>query len=207
MIRDIVIVGNGGFAKEIAWLIERINQVEDTWNFLGFIDKNNNAERVIGRDSFLLETKKEINVVIAIGDSHIRKKLYEEYRQNKNLKYPNIIDPSVIYSPLIQMGKGNIICAGTVLTVDIQMGDFNIVNLDCTIGHEAMIGNYVTVNPSVNVSGNVKVDDEVSIGTGTQIIQGLKIGGRTIVGAGAVVTSDLPEGCTAVGVPAKVIRR
>lgn len=39
------------------------------------------------------------------------------------------------------------------------------------------------------------------------MIQGVSIGAWTIVGAGAVVTSDLPENVTAVGVPARIIKR
>lgn len=40
-LKDILIVGNSGFAREIEWLIERINEVTPTWNFKGFINKEN----------------------------------------------------------------------------------------------------------------------------------------------------------------------
>jgi acetyltransferase-like isoleucine patch superfamily enzyme len=86
------------------------------------------------------------------------------------------------------------------------VGDYNIINLDCTVGHEVQVGNFVTINPGVNVSGNVIIDDCVSIGTGSQLLQGKRIGSNSIIGAGAVVTTDIPEKCTAVGVPAKIIK-
>jgi hypothetical protein len=38
--RKLVIVGVGGFGREIAWLVERINAMEPTWELLGFIDDN-----------------------------------------------------------------------------------------------------------------------------------------------------------------------
>ena len=44
------------------------------------------------------------------------------------------------------------------------------------------------------------------MGTGAKIINQLEIGDYTIVGAGAVVAKTLPAHCTAVGVPAKVIK-
>lgn len=203
---NIVIAGNGGFAREVEFLINRAN-VNCEWNFLGYIDNNGEGSNVIGDDQYLLNIKESVNVVIAIGDSHVRKKLFSMYRQNKNLKFPNVIDPSVIVSSKVKMGQGNIICAGTIITVDITMGDFNIINLNCTIGHDAIIENYVTINPGVSVSGNVHVKSESNLGTGSQIIQGKTVGKGVVLGAGAVVVSDLEDECVAVGIPAKIIKR
>lgn len=204
--RKLVIVGNGGFAKEVAWIVERINEITPTWDFLGFIDKKKNDDKVIGDDSFVINSQDELYVSIAIGDSNLRKKIYESYKKNPTIKYANIIDPSVQMSNSVVMGEGNIICAGAIVTVDIIMGNQNIINLDCTVGHDVEIKNYVTINPSVNVSGNVLLNEGVNIGTGTNTIQGIEIGRNTIVGAGAVVNRDLPDNCTAVGIPAKVIK-
>ena len=78
--------------------------------------------------------------------------------------------------------------------------------MDCTIGHDAIIDNFVTVNPSVNISGNTHICSGCNIGTGTQIIQGLTVRKNTVLGAGAVVNKELPANCTAVGIPAKVIK-
>ena len=105
------------------------------------------------------------------------------------------------------MGKGNILCAGTILTADIVLKDFVILNLDCTVGHDVQLESYVTVYPSANISGNVTVGEGCELGTGSQIIQGKILGERTIVGAGAVVIEDLPGCCTAVGVPAAVVKK
>lgn len=203
---DIVIVGNGGFAKEVEWLLERINNSQKKWNLLGFIDKNTDGERVIGDDSFLTNMKNELYVVIAIGDSEKRRELYEKYKVNANLKFPNLFDPSVIMSQSIHMGIGNIICAGCIMTVEIKMGNFNIFNLDCTIGHASYIGNYVTLNPSVNISGNVYLGNESNVGTGTHIIQGIKIEDNVIIGAGTVVIKNIPRKCTLVGNPGRIIK-
>ena len=204
--KKLVIVGCGGFAKEVAFLVTRINQKVPTWNFLGFIDQNGNAEHVIGNDEWLMGQKKELDVAIAIGSPEIRKRLYSLYRYNSFLSYPNIIDPSVVVSDSVSMGVGNIICANTILTVEIKIGNFNIFNLNTTIGHGSRIEDYITINPGVNISGDVEVHSLSDVGTGVQIIQGKKIGENTRIGAGAVVISDLPGQCTAVGIPAKVIK-
>lgn len=203
---NIVIVGASGFAEEIKWLIDRENKLNEKWRFLGFIDKESNNKQIIGNDDFILNYEQELNVVIAIANPDIREKLVEKYRSNINVKFPNLIDPSVIMSDSVNIGEGNIICANNILTVAVNIGDFNIINLNCTIGHETKINNFVTINPGVNVSGNVCLNNGVNVGTGTKIIQGKSIGKNSIIGAGAVVTKSIAENCTAVGVPAKVIK-
>lgn len=207
---DIVIIGAGGFGREVAFLIEDINKVEKKWNIIGFIDDNKeiigkeiNGYKVIGDIEWLKSQK--LYVANAIGDPIIKKNVIKKLEKSKN-KYPVLIHPNVIYSKYVEFGEGSIICAGNILTVNIKIGKHVIVNLDCTIGHDAVIEDYSTILPSVNISGYVKVGKCVSIGTGSAIIQGVNIGENAIVGAGAVVVKDLPSDCTAVGVPAKPIQ-
>ena len=204
--KNLVIVGNGGFAREVEWLVERINSNKPTWNLLGFVDNNHEGMNVIGNDEFVVNYPDDLYVAIAIGSSKIRKRIFEKYKENSKIRFANLIDPSVCHSKSVYYGVGNIICAGTILTVNINLGNCNIINLDCTVGHDSIISDFVTVNPSVNISGNTVLYSGVNIGTGTQIIQGCSIGEYCIVGAGAVVNRDLPANCTAVGIPAKVIK-
>lgn len=208
--KDIVIIGAGGFGREVAWLIEDINRENREWNVIGFIDDNQfiqgteiSGYKVVGNSNWLKE--QELYVVNAIGNPFIKKKVMSQLSGSKN-RYPVLIHPSVIYSDNITFGEGSIICAGSILTVNIIIGKHVIVNLDCTIGHDAIIGDYSTILPSANVSGFVKIDECVSVGTGSAIIHGISIGENTIIGAGAVVVKDLPANCTAVGSPAKPIK-
>lgn len=208
--KDIVIIGAGGFGREVGWLIEDINNKNIEWNIVGFIDDNPNIQeteingyRVIGDVEWL--KKQELYVVNAIGDPIIKKKVMDRIDGSKN-KYPVLIHPSVICSNRVNFGEGSIICAGSIITVNIEIGKHVIVNLDCTIGHDAKIGDYSTVLPSVNISGFVKIEKCVSIGTGSAIIQGINIGNNTVIGAGSIVVKDLPPNCTAVGSPAKPIK-
>ncbi|WP_253197388.1 acetyltransferase [Clostridium algidicarnis] len=210
MIKDIVIIGAGGFGREVAWLIEDINKLNNQWNILGFVDDNEtiqetviNGYKVVGNIEWLKE--QELYVISAIGDPIIKKKIMDRISGSKNV-YPVLIHPSVIYSDEVIFGEGSIICAGNIITVNIDIGKHVIINIDCTIGHDAILGDYTTVLPGVNVSGLVKIEECVSIGTGTAIIQGVSVGKNTVIGAGSVVVKDLPENCTAVGAPAKPIK-
>lgn len=206
--KDIVIIGAGGFGREVEWLIERINKINKEWNILGFVDDNIEKNMSVGNSKViynindLININRELNVVIAIGNAKIRKLLFDKLKNNININFPNLIDPSVIVEN-INIGKGNIICAGTIITVNVKIKDFTIINLDCTIGHDDIINEFVTIYPSVNVSGNVEIGEGTEVGTGTQIIQGKTICNNCVIGAGAVVVKNIEEEGTYVGVPAR----
>ena len=175
---NIIIVGASGFGREVAWLIEN----SDNWNVKGFVDDNKDLENksvndypVLGTIDFLLNANEKTNVVVAIGNPQIRKKIVERLQSNKNISFPNIVDKDVIIDRTITLGFGNIICKGNILTTNIEIGNFNHINLSCTIGHDVQFHDYITVYPGVNISGNVIMNDCVEVGTGTKIIQGKKI--------------------------------
>ncbi len=209
MLKDLIIVGSGGFGREVAWLAERINRQNATWNLLGFLDDNTeklNANiggyPVLGKID-TAHIYPDAYFVCAIGSSKIRRTVINSMG---GVKFATLIDPSVLLSDRVSIGAGTIICAGTIITVDISIGNHVIINLDCTVGHDAVLGDYVTINPGVNISGMVNIGESSEVGTGTQIIQGKKIGCESIIGAGAVIVRDIPEKCTAVGIPAKPVK-
>ena len=211
--RDLYIIGAGGFGREVAWLVERINECAESWNLKGFIDDNKELHgtscggyRIFGGISYLLEEKTEIWCVCAIGNAEVRKRVIERLEDTPHVRFATLVDPKADISKSVSLGEGSIVCAGNIITVDICIGKHCIVNLDCTVGHDAVLGDFVTLYPSVNISGQVKVGECTEIGTGANIIQGKKIGSRTVIGAGAVVVSDIADDCTAVGVPAREVK-
>ncbi len=210
--RDILILGAGGFGREIQWLIERINQQNPTWRILGYLDDGVepgteiNGYKVLGNIGTLNNYDKHISVVCAIGSSKVREDVVTRIKQLGEYQFPNLIDPNAQNSQFLSMGEGNIVCAGNILTVNIEMEDFVILNLSCTIGHDVNLKSFVTVYPGVNISGCTLLKKGVELGTGSKIIQGRIVGENTIVGAGAVVVRDLPPDCTAMGIPAKPVK-
>lgn len=217
-VKDIIIIGAGGFGREVQWLIERINEKEKektgeaAWNILGYVDDGMevgtmvNDYPVLGGTDDLLKSEKSTAVVCAIGAAAVRKKIVKKIRKNPIFTFPNLVDPSVQISRRIDLGEGNLICAGNILTVNISIADFCIINLDCTFGHDIKMDSFVTVYPGVHISGCVCVGACSELGTGSQIIQGKQIGKHVMVGAGSVVVKDIPDGCTAVGNPCKPIK-
>jgi sugar O-acyltransferase (sialic acid O-acetyltransferase NeuD family) len=210
--KDLYIIGSGGFGREVAWCVERINDVTPTWNLKGFIDDNEikwktkeDGYIVLG-DCEYLKQQENAYAVCAVGNAKVRKQIIEKL-SNSGVRFATIVDPSVILSKRVSIGEGTIICAGTIATVDISIGKHVIINLDCTLGHDDVIEDFVTIYPSVNVSGNVIVGECCELGTGTQVIQGKRIVKNTLVGAGAIVIRDIKESGTYVGSPARKMLR
>lgn len=210
--KKIAIIGAGGFGREVKTIIDAINKIMPTYNFIGFYDdgfaKNEiiNGFPVLGPISSLNNAEEELCVIIAVGNPLTKEKIYTKL-VNKNLVFPNLIHPSVIMSDnFVKLGIGCIICAGTIITCNIQIHNFITLNLACTVGHDTTINDFCSFMPSVNISGEVIIKKCVYVGTGAKIINQLEIGENTIVGAGAVVSKTLPNNCTAVGVPAKPIK-
>jgi sugar O-acyltransferase (sialic acid O-acetyltransferase NeuD family) len=211
--KKIVIVGAGGFGREVKMLIDQINLRSKEFDFLGFYDDGItkstviNGFNVLGSVSDLLKIDYELSIVVSIADPAIKKKIHSILIGNANLNFPSLIHPNVLIGDdNVVIGQGCVICASNIITVNINIGNFVILNLGCTTGHDTSIGDYCSFMPSVNISGEVVIEDLVYVGTGAKIINLLSIGKSTIVGAGAVVSKSLPAHCTAVGIPAKPIK-
>lgn len=86
---------------------------------------------------------------------------------------------------------------------------------EISIGNNVAISENVTIwdtdahaitGKEADMTQPVKIGDNVWIGNNVTVLKGVTIGNGAIIAAGAVVTKNIPDGCLAAGVPAKVIR-
>lgn len=209
MLKDIVIIGASGCAREIAFLLEENNKLEKEWNILGFVGEETGGlpYPVLGNDEWLLGRKEKLYAVCAVGSPHLKKKIMTKYQNAPNIEFPVIISHHALVGDRNKLGKGTVVCAGATVTTDVMTGEFVTVNIGATVCHQTRIGDYATIAPGVNISGNVTIGGETEIGVGAKIIQGICVGERTVIGAGSVVIRDIPEGVTAVGCPTRILQR
>jgi bifunctional UDP-N-acetylglucosamine pyrophosphorylase/glucosamine-1-phosphate N-acetyltransferase len=79
---------------------------------------------------------------------------------------------------------------------------------DTDLGADANIGaGTITANFDGQNKNRTEIGDGAFVGVDTMLVAPVKIGMGARTGAGSVVTKDIPEGATAVGVPARVVRR
>jgi len=214
---QIAIYGGGGFAREVAWLVEDISSDVNPFQVACFIDDNeaNHGQILNGIPVMGLEEARarfpSAQVVSGIGSPQTREKTMAKAKA-AGFASATLVHPRVERSRWITFGPGAVVCAGNILTVNITVGAHVQINLDCTIGHDVVMGDYTTLAPGVHVSGWVHFGKRVYVGTGAVILQGtrdapLTIGDDAVIGAGAVVTRPVPSGVTVVGVPAKPLQK
>ena len=84
-----------------------------------------------------------------------------------------------------------------------------VVNPNAKIGKGTVIQHRVTIGARDDIRDTraPQIGENVYIGAGAMLIGNIKVGNNARIGAGAVVVKDVPEGATAVGVPAKIIQK
>jgi acetyltransferase EpsM len=148
----------------------------------------------------------DIKVFVSIGSNSIRKRIVERLGISDN-KYAIIIHNCAIVSHTSMIGNGTVIMPGVVVNAEASIGKHTILNTNSIIEHECLIGNYAHISPGTILTGTVRVGEGSHIGAGTTVIPGIEIGSWTVIGAGSSVISNVESNVTAVGVPAKVIKR
>lgn len=211
--KNIVILGAGDFGKEVAWLIEDINEVKPLYHLFGFLDDDAtkighifNGYQCLGPiDSiFALAKDKRVCAVIAMQDGSTRKRIVE--RLSGFDAWETVIHPSVNMSYTSCIGSGSIICAGTNISVNTKIGDHCLFNISVTMGHDCVIDDYVSIMSGACVNGRVTVGKEAYLSTNCTILPGKRIGCGVKVGAGSVVLRNVKDNVTVMGVPAKVLK-
>lgn len=215
-LRRLVIFGAGGLGREVRVLLEQLRAVAPGFELLGFYDDQlpdaTSRARLglpyLGTSADLNATPEPLQVVVAVGSPAARAAVVARLTSGK-LSFPAICHPSVAVAPYqqLELGEGCIIQQGGILTTHVRLGRFVLLNLGCTVGHDAVLEDFCALMPHANVGGAAHLATGVYLGTNATVIQGVQVGAYTVVGAGAVVVRDLPAGITAVGVPAKAVKR
>lgn len=211
--KKIIIIGAGTHGRDIAENLLHPDQ-EAEQELLGFIDDDENlAGRSIDGIPMLGDWRwfesadlEDIEVICGSGFSETRKEIVEKALE-LGLSFANVVSPMAYLTPGTELGVGNVIGHRVTVCRGCVIKDHTIINFGSQVSHDNTIESFVTVNPSVNLAGNIFIDEGSYIGIGASVIQGVRIGKWSIVGAGAAVVGDIPSNVTAVGVPAKVIKR
>ena len=212
-LNKILIYGAGGFGREIACLINKLNQIEEQWDLIGFIDDglpvghSNRFGEVIGNLDTLNNYPEKVAVAISISSPTILKQLTDGIT-NPNVWYPNLIAPDVVFHDRDSFSKGigNIIFFSCRISCDVTIGSFNIMNSLSSLGHDVKIGDRNVLNPTVRISGDCKVGNDNFFGIQSIVLQGLIIANYNRIGAASVVMRDTRDNAVLFGNPAYKLR-
>ena len=207
---NIAIYGAGGFGKEVACLIERINRNGGDWQLVGFFDDSKRPDsnisrygKVLGDMETLLSVDEPLALAIAINDNRAVRRIRESI-DNPNISFPNLIDPSLflVDPETFTIGEGNIIQNNCMISCDVTMGDFNLINDHVVVGHDNTIGNFNDIMPGAHLSGGITIGDNNLLGVACAVLQGMTIGNEVTIGANSVLMTQPKDNSTYLGVPA-----
>ena len=149
----------------------------------------------------LIEDKK---VIIAIGDNHIREKIYHQIKDW--CEFETIHHTSAFVSRFSEVGEGTVIMPQVCINADVKIGHHCIINTASTIEHDCVIEDFVHISPKASLAGNITIKKGAHVGIGANIIQGVTVGENALIGAGTVVLRDVPPNAIVVGNPGRIIK-
>jgi sugar O-acyltransferase (sialic acid O-acetyltransferase NeuD family) len=213
-LRELVIAGAGGFAREAAAAVRAINEVQPTWRLLGFLDDNpalHGTERsnlpILGGLDILTEMP-DANVVVCVGnprDYSARRRVVERLGL-PDYRYATIVHPSAQVAAGCLVGPGSVLLAHVALTADVLIVAHVAVMPQAVLTHDDTVRDYATIASGVRLGGGVTVEQGAYVGAGALIREGLTIGSGALVGMGSVVLRDVPAGEVWAGNPARYLR-
>ncbi|MFC7365190.1 MULTISPECIES: acetyltransferase [Bhargavaea] len=208
--KKIVIIGDSGHSKVVADLIHSNEDMSVIAKLDDRYDDVNESEGVTkGPISYLrqlLQDEPSTCVVFGIGSNAVRKKLLNELELPRT-SFISLIHPTAVISPSAVIGLGTVVMPRVVVNADAKIGDHTILNTGSIIEHDCKVADYAHISPQAIIAGGVVVGEGTHIGAGASVIPMRTVGDWATVGAGAAVVSDIPSNVTAVGVPAKEIRK
>lgn len=205
--KDIVIIGAGGFCQEVLHIINEINKVAPTWKVLGFASEvpSDWGKKFHGYNVVKVSEVKTKCVALGFGSPIGKFNFVKKYKQ---FQYPNLIHPKVEITLGVKIDPSGIIIAhGTSLMPCSHIKNFVTINVHCVVGHDTIIDEYATLSPGSLIMGNSYLGKCSYFGVGASTREKTKIGNNCVIGANAAVVSDIPDNSMAVGVPAKVIKK
>ena len=208
--KKIVLFGAGGFARETAYLIERINNVRAAYELLGFIVDDDyyrdgleiNGYPVLGTRQWLIAHKNEVVCTCAIGEPGPREAIQEELEQ-KGIQFETLISPDVELHSSVKVGAGSVIAHGVMMTVNIKIGKGVVINGCTTLGHDAEVGDYACVMGGCGLAGYVKIGRRVKIGGHAFIVPHITVEDDAVIAAGSAVFAKVRRERRVLGNPAR----
>jgi sugar O-acyltransferase (sialic acid O-acetyltransferase NeuD family) len=211
---NLLILGAGGHAQVLA----ETALISGAFSGVAFLDDQSSHPAgtsgspngpVLGPLGLALEaaTQQRFSAAcVGIGNAGTRLHWLEQLKR-AGYALPAVIHPRAWVSPSAAIGPGSVVFAHAAVQAQAQVGAGVILNTGCTVDHNSALADGVHICPGAHLAGEVKVGARSWIGIGAAVIQQVRIGSAVTVGAGAAVVRDLPDGVTAVGVPAHILPR
>ena len=218
--RNLIIIGAGGFGAEAAWVVREINaaHTEESpacgWNFVGFADSDESKRQTlharypvhgtIGQAAEVF-TGCEVWFFCAVGNNDARQRLVAQ-AGSLGWKAAVLVHPSALIADTASVLAGSYVGPGSIVSNNAKVGRHVIVNMHVSVGHDVVVGDYCQLSPGSRISGFCRIEDLASLGSNAVLMPGTQVGRGALVGACSLAHGEVAAGTTVCGVPARIIR-
>lgn len=212
--KRVVLLGGGGHASDILAAYEAQAEVSGSSHpVIGILDDGEIGERRFAHRGIRqlgsiddIDSVGATHFVVAVGWPEGRLSILRRVAGTR-LAADTIVHPRAWVAPDAEIGAGSVVLARAEVGALVRIGAHTVLSYGVLIGHDSEFGDFAGVMPGAIVCGGAKIGAGAMLGVGAKVIQGLHVGEWATVGAGSVVNRGVPAHCTAVGSPARVVRR
>jgi sugar O-acyltransferase (sialic acid O-acetyltransferase NeuD family) len=206
----LIIVGAGGFGREMwAWAEQSVQFGRD-WTLKGFIDDNLDALSIKRSPGNMLGPIRDYQplpedvFICAIGVPTIKRKCSELITSRGGV-FTQLFHRTAVLGHEVVCAGGVVLCPFVAVSANIRLGQGVAVNLHSSVDHDVEVGDWSQINCHCDLTASVTVGQEVFFGSRCSVIPNVRVGDRAYIGAGSVVLRDVAAGTKMVGAPARRI--
>ena len=209
--RNVVIIGNSGAARECYWLLQDVSREQKDLAFKGFLSFEGHKGALHGLSTLEMGSDDDYApdaddvFVIGIGIPNLRLKVFQKWKE-RGARFINLVHPTVERLGPGEMGEGNILASHCSISCDTILGDANFLNGSVVLGHDARIGHGNCFSPFSLVLGDACIGSGNSFGVHSVVMPGAKIGDNNTIVPGAYIYKGCRDNTIMAGNPALCIR-
>jgi sugar O-acyltransferase (sialic acid O-acetyltransferase NeuD family) len=201
----LAIIGAGGHSREVTQVLRVLGySLGDVKYYVDTPFLNRVPQKGLFDVSLLSASETGPEVIIAVGDSHLRERF--SVQLGRDFSFKSLIHPLATIGDDVFLGLGAQVMQFCAITANVTIGRFPIINIHASIGHDCVVGDFFTASPRSNLTSSNIIGNHVFLGAGSIVLPGVSICDNVILGAGAIVISDITEPGTYVGMPACKIK-
>lgn len=220
--RDLMIIGAGGFGAEAAWVVRdmaatssRAEGLVRGWNLAGFVDSDVRKRQTVHAGYRVHGTMeqtaaafdcRELWFFCAIGDNGARRRAAYA-AQRLGWKPAVIVHPSALIADTASVLAGSYVGPGSIVSNNARVGEHVIVNMQVSVGHDVIVGDYCQLSPGSRISGFCHLEELVFVGSNAVLMPGTLVRRGATVGACSLTRGQVDSHTTVCGVPARVIAK
>jgi len=211
MTQDLLVIGAGGSAGGICWMLQDINRDGERWRLRGFLDDDATKHGTLIWGAPVLGPLEEVvrfpSAKLVIGMAHYqRPRIRTEIASRLGLppdRYATLVDPAAVVSPDATLGRGCLVFRSAFIGDGARLADHVFVSPSVLISHHVVVNDGATLAPGANLCGGSSLGSGAYAGAGSIVKDGVRVGAGAVLAVGSVVVRDVEAETMVIGNPAR----